>query len=455
MRFKDETEAITYVFESLASTNWRGRGLDEDTRDTTPTQRLLAALSLPDKKLEYVVVTGSKGKGSVSAMTAHLLKSLGHKVGLVTSPHLTTYRQRFRINGRMITESSLLRLIEQLAPTIDRIIASLNPGQYLSPQGIFLAVALNWFKEQNVDAAVIEVGRGGRFDDNALVPNMLSLFTPILLEHTRYLGNSVERIAWHKAGIIKPDSYAYSLPQTPAVMDVIRQEAEAKNATLEWLAPMDMGQYIADTDNGLRVSFGRYGEIDLPLYGRYEIDNASLAVWATGNVHNRLNLKPRIPHSSEDYVKRIRKGLATVTWPGRAQKMQDTPTVFVDGAINVQSAQSYITSLKNRLTDPVILVLAVPTDRDMEGVYRVFAPIAKTLIITRTERNITINFPDEASARPIAEQYYADVIYADTVAEALNIARDKAGGAGTVVMSLAQPAIGDLMHAYDLLYEQI
>lgn len=455
MRFKNEYEAISYVFQSIARINYQQRGLDEHTRDITPTKRLLAALNLPDKSMEYVVVTGSKGKGSVSAITAKLLSSLGHKVGLVTSPHLNTYRQRFRINGRMISESSLVRLMDQLAPTIDKITASLNENQYLSPQGIFLALALTWFQEQDVSAAIIEVGRGGRFDDNALVPNMLSLFTPILLEHTRYLGDSVERIAWHKAGIIEPHSYAYSLPQTPEVMTVLRKEAELQEATLEWLAPMDLAQYVRDTEKGMIINFGRYGEIELPLFGRYEIDNASLAVWAAGNVHNRLNMKPRIAHSSPEYVERIRHGLETVIWPGRAQKMQDAPQVFVDGAINVHSAKSYIESVKGRLSDPVVVVLAVPVDRDMDAVYREFAPLSKTLVLTRTDRNVTIHFPDEATARPIAEQYYADVIYTHSVEDAVTVAREKAGEQGTVVMSIAQPAIGDLMTVYDKIYEQI
>ena len=455
MRFNNEYEAISYVFQSIARINYQQRGLDENTRDITPTKRLLAALDLPHKKMEYVVVTGSKGKGSVSAITAKLLTSLGHKVGLVTSPHLNTYRQRFRIDGRMISEETLIRLLDQLAPKIDSVMANLNEGQYLSPQGIFLALALTWFKEQEVAAAIIEVGRGGRFDDNALVPNMLSLFTPILLEHTRYMGDSLERIAWHKAGIIEPQSYAFSLPQTPEVMNVLRKEAELQEATLEWLAPMDLAQYVRDTENGMIVDFGRYGELELPMLGRYEIDNASLAVWAAGNVHNRLNLKPRIAHGSPEYVARIRAGLETVIWPGRAQKMQESPQVFVDGAINIHSAKSYIESLKGRLNEPVVLVLAVPVDRNMDAVYKEFAPLAKTLILTRTERNITIHFPDEATARPIAEQYYAEVIYTHTVAESLDVSREKAGENGTVVMSIAQPAIGDLMEVYGEVFEQI
>lgn len=455
MRFRNENEAITYVFESLAASDWRGRGLDEDTRDLTPTERLLAMTNLPPSGIEFAVVTGSKGKGSVTAITAKLLQSLGHTVGMVTSPHLTTYRQRFRVNGKMITEETLARLISELAPAIDRVKAGLSSGQYLSPQGIFLAVALKWFVEQAVTAAVIEVGRGGRFDDNALVPNKLSLFTPMILEHTRYLGETLERIAWHKSGIIKPNSYAYSLPQAIEVLDVLRREADRHGATFEWIAPVDMGHYLGMTPDGIRADFGRYGEVELPLLGRYEIDNASLAIWGAGNMHSRIRTAKRIPHGSPEYVERIRSGLEAVIWPGRCQKMQESPQVFVDGAINVLSARSYISSIRERLTEPVVVVLAVPTDRDVAGVYGTFAPLSDTLVITETRRNITINFPAPEDALATGRRFFADVTHTRNITRALDVAREKAGESGTVVMSLAQPAIGDLMAVYGLTYEVI
>lgn len=458
MRFNNETEAITYVFESIARTDWRGRGLDEDTRDITPTKYLLAAAGLLEKRREYVVVTGSKGKGSVAAITARLLESLGHTAGLLTSPHLTTYRQRFRVNGHMIAEADLIRLIEELTPLIDRVNAGLHDNQYLSPQGIFLAVALKWFDEQNVTAAVIEVGRGGRFDDNALVPNMLSLFTPILLEHTRYLGPTLGRIAWHKAGIIKPNSYAFSLPQTPEVMAVLRAEAETRGADFEWLAPADTARLIEPTENGQRIEMGRYGVVDMPMLGRYEIANASLAVWAAGNVHARLVMPDRssgIHHASPEYVARIRAGLENVFWPGRCQKMSDTPAVYIDGATNAQSAQSFIDSIRDRLSEPVISILAIPQDRQYPGVYERLAPLSRKMILTESARNIAIDFPPAEEALAVARQFHDDVIHLPTVAQALDRAIAEAGESGTVVVSAAQPAIGDIMAYYGHEYERI
>src|SRR5262249_40359729 len=137
------------------------RGLDENTRDVGPTRRLLMATDLLATPREYAVVTGSKGKGSTTVITAKLLQHLGHTVGTITSPHLVSWRERVRVNGKAIPEADLLRILDELAPEIDTIEATLSGKHYFSPQGIFLAVALRWFDEQGVKAAVLEVGRGG------------------------------------------------------------------------------------------------------------------------------------------------------------------------------------------------------------------------------------------------------------------------------------------------------
>ncbi len=468
MRFDNETDAVTYIFTSLAATDWRRRGLDENTRSTAPTARLLAAHDLLSTRIstristrgEYAVVTGSKGKGSVTAITAHLLKHLGHRVGMITSPHLVSYRERIRVDGQAIPQADFLRLVDWLAPSIDRIQQSLTPPLYLSPQGIFLAMALKYFDEQGVTAAVIEVGRGGRFDDNALVPNTLSLFTPIFLEHTRYLGPTMERIAWHKAGVIKAHSYAYSLPQPREVLDVLQREADALDAAFSWIAPTDLGQLVAPTADGLRVDFGRYGLVDLPLLGRYEIDNATLAITAAGNMHARLDSV--LSHGSPEYVARIRRGLETLRWPGRCEKLQDGPAVYVDGAINVGSARAFLESVGHRLTSPTVVVAAVPLDRDYPAVYRALIPKADVLVLTRTARNVTIRFPDEATAVETArttvhELGYDDlpIYHAASVADAIRLACALAGAAGTVLMALAQPAVSDAMVFYNADLSQV
>lgn len=461
MRFADEAEAITYVFRSLRKLRGVEKRPDELARDVAPTRRLLQATGLLSPRLnddsraatrEYAVVTGSKGKGSTTVLTAKLLQHLGHTVGMITSPHLVTYRERIRVNGRAIPEADLVRILDELAPEIDAIEATLSESQYFSPQGIFLAIALRWWDEQNVNAAVLEVGRGGRFDDIAVVPNKLSLFTPIMLEHTAYLGPTLERIAWHKSGIIKPHSYAYSVPQPTEVLEVLELEAQTQDAEFAWIAPMDMGEYVGKTERGLLMRLGRYGEMELALHGRYQIENATLAVQGAGNMHARL---PGMPHGSAEYITAIRAGLGDVRWPGRLQKLQDKPDVYLDGAINAASARSLADSLQGDLHDPVIGIVAVPDDKDYDGVYKEIGIISESLILTETERNQILHFPPAEQAINAARRYNDDVTHIPTLAAAVEAARARAGTDGTILIVGTQSIVADATLLWGFSYEEI
>lgn len=450
--FNNEAEAITYIFRSLRKLRGHDRGLDEFTRDISPTRRLLMAANLMNTPREYAVVTGSKGKGSTTVITAKLLQHLGHTVGMITSPHLVSWRERIRVNGKAIPEPDLLRILSDLAPHIDEIEAHLNDRQYFSPQGIFLAVALRWFEEQGANAAVLEVGRGGRFDDISVVPNKLSLFSPIMLEHPDQLGPTVERIAWHKAGIIKSYGYAYSVPQPPEVLNVLQAEADQLGAEFNWIAPKDMGEFIETTDKGIRMNLGRYGDVMLSLLGRYQIANATLAVIGAGNMHGRL---AGIPHGSPEYVERIRAGLADVTWPGRCQKLQDRPAIYVDGAINAESANSLVESLLDRLTKPVISIVSVPSDKDYRGVFAALGAISDELILTETARNPILHFltPDEALAA--ARPHNNNVSFAVSLPQAIDQAKQKAGLDGTILIVGTQSIVADTVNLWGKSYDVI
>lgn len=452
MRFKTMQEAIDYMMHTRR-TRITKRGLDENTRDISHTDKLLLKTGLPrNQQRQYCVITGSKGKGSTAAITAKLLETLGHKTGLISSPHLRFWNERIRINGKAIPDDDFIRIMAILAPAIDEQITTLSDTQYISPQGILLLVALQWWDEQDVTAAVIEVGRGGRFDDMSLVPNKVSLFTPIFTEHAQYLGNSLERIAWHKAGIMKQGGYAYSVAQDPLVLELLQKEADATDSEFFWFSNLDMGEYVADTENGIRFKLQRYGEINLPFYARHQIQNATLAVQAVGNMHARLQ---GIPHQSPEYIERIRQGLESVVWQGRLQKLQDNPAVYVDGAINVHSAKDFLASIKHRLTHPVVTIMGVPKDRDVEGVYKVYAEASDTLIITENNIHPYIHFPEKEDSLAIAGKYHEDVSHRKILPDALKLAYEKAGKHGTILLGVAQPLVGEAMMIWDIDTRQI
>lgn len=162
-----------------------------------------------------------------------------------------------------------------------------------------------------------------------------------------------------------------------------------------------------------------------------------------------------IKHGTAEYIARIKQGLETVFWPGRCQKLQDAPAVYIDGAINPLSAKSFVDSVRDFLTQPVVAILAVPKDRDLAGVCKIFAQISDTIILTETERNIAIPFPNPDEALAVVRTYHQQVYYSPNVASAIDLAKQHATRDGTVLMSVAQPAIGDAMAYYNLTFDRI
>ncbi len=452
MRFQNEAEAVTYIFRSLRKLRGQPRGFDEQTRDVGPTLRLVMAHNLLDTPREYAVVTGSKGKGSTTVITSKLLQHLGHHVGTITSPHLVSWRERIRVDGRAIPEADFLRLLDTFAPEIDAIEATMSDQKYFSPQGIFLAIALSWFDENAVKAAVLEVGRGGRYDDISVVPNKLSLFTPIMLEHPDYLGPTLERIAWHKAGIIKPYSYAYSVPQSLEVLNVLQTEADHVGAEFNWIAERDMAAYLGTDEDGMRLDLGRYGEATLSLMGRHQIANASLAVVAAGNMHGRLR---GVHHGSDEYITAIRAGLSDVTWPGRCQKLQDHPAVYLDGAINAESAELLVDSVRDHLTSPVVSIIAVPNDKDYKGVYAALGAVSQSVILTETERNPSLHWLPEDEAVTAARAYNNNIRYIKSLDAAVEQAKTEVGETGTILIVGTQSIVADATMLWGMSYEVI
>ena len=445
--FDSMDEAIRYIFRTRRRLDAAPRGLDENTRDISLTRQLLTRAKLPASSREYAIVTGSRGKGSVTSMMAKLLQALGHTVGMMTSPHLVHWNERIRINGRMIPTDDFLRHLSALRPVIDAIGAELDDWQYLSPQGIFLAIALRWFDENQVNAAALEVGRGGRFDDVSVISNQLAVFAPIMLEHTSLLGDALERIAWHKAGIIPRGGAAVSLPQAPSVMDILQQEADQQESSLVCLDESNRARWMADRRGGQLIQLEPYGELFLPLLGRYQIENASLAIRAVEMLQPRLS--PDRPLSTA-YIRAIHAGLSRIKWPGRVQKLQDSPAVYVDGAITVRSAESFVASVRPHLVQPVTAIVGIPRDRDYAGVYAVMAKVSQALVITQTDINPNTRFPSPAAAREAAQGLDIDLRHAADLTQALRIARGITGADGVILLAVSLMLVGECMLVWNL-----
>lgn len=450
--FHSKEAALDYIFRTRRRLDDAPRGLDEDTRDTAATTKLLRLANLPAAPCEFVVITGSRGKGSVASIMARLLEALDYRVGMVTSPHLVHWNERIRVNGTMIPNDDFLRILNDLRPHIDSVTGDLHRRQYLSPQGIFLAMALRYFAEKRVEIALLEVGRGGRFDDIAVVPNRLAVFAPILLEHTALLGDTLERIAWHKAGIIPSDGVALSAAQPSQAEAVLRREADLRGSTIQFLDEAEHAQLQADTDGGQLIRLAPYGEMLLPLLGRYQIENASLAIRAVEMLQARLSASSL---ADQGYIESIRSGLAQVKWFGRVQKLDQDPAIYVDGAITVPSAESFIESVGPRLSDPVAAIVGVPRDRDYAGVYGVMARVSKKLIITETDINPNTRFPPRRDALRTAQALGADAVHTGNLSAALDLAREFTGESGTILLAVSLMLVGECMLIWNVDTSQI
>lgn len=439
--------ALDYIFKTRRRLDGTPRGLDEYTRDISLTRNLLHRADLLSAERDYIVVTGSRGKGSVTTIMAKLLEALGNRVGTITSPHLVHWNERIRVDGRMIPTADFLRILNELQPIIDGVTGEFSESQYLSPQGIFLAIALRHFSEQGVNIAVLEVGRGGRFDDVAVVPNKLAVITPIMLEHTALLGASLARIAWHKAGVIKENCAVITATQEKQAMDILRSEALEQGAKLTCLTEQELARSILDRPGGQTIKLCPYGELFLPLLGRYQIANATLAIRAVELLQRSLGSDAP---DSPAFHSAIARGLGQVKWLGRVQQLGKHPAIFVDGAITVASAESFVASLRERLCPPAVSIVGVPRDRDYASVYRVMASVSDSLIITETDINPNTRFPRREDALAAASEWSSDVSYAKDLPTALSIAQSKAGDSGTILLAVSLMLVGECMLIWDV-----
>ncbi|OCC14467.1 Dihydrofolate synthase [Dissulfuribacter thermophilus] len=294
---------------------------------------ILNALDNPHKQYPCIHIAGTNGKGSVCAFLEAILKESGVKVGLYTSPHLYSLRERFRINGNLISEQELTGLIFEIKKFTDK-------GFELSYFEYTTTIAMTWFARCGVDLAIFETGLGGTLDATNVVTPIISIITNISLEHQAFLGNTIREIAGEKAGIIKPNSKVITGAKDPEALNVIFDVSRRQGAKLFTLGK-DF-YYTPKDNNHMDFFFGKrqINDLQVGLLGRHQMENASLSL-AASNI-----LEEEQWTITEDS---IRKGLKTPFWPGRGEIIRHDFTCLLDGAHNTAG----ITAL-NRLLDEVL-----------------------------------------------------------------------------------------------------
>lgn len=349
-------ETLDYLFKQLPVYQIQGGSAYKPGLDHI--RRILAACGNPEQRLTTLHVAGTNGKGSTAYMLASVLRSAGLRVGLFTSPHLVTFRERIRINGAMIPE-------EYVTGFVERFIRDF--GETLKPSffEFTTAMAFRYFADEEVDIAVVEVGMGGRLDcTNVLLP-LVSVITNVSMDHMKYLGNTLAEIAHEKAGIIKPHTPVVLGRSSDApVTEVVTARAKELEAPLTLADRSDeIVTHEVIEGKGFRVVTKSFGELLLPLEGDYQMQNLGTVLETLKLIADRYEITPE----------RVRTGIAEVTDFGLSGRLQQIraaePRVFIDGGHNV-GAWAYLGPQLEEWTRDggLAVVLGMSSDKDVAPV---------------------------------------------------------------------------------------
>ena len=398
-------------------------------------QALLDALDHPERQLTCIHIAGTNGKGSVSCLTERALRACGKKTGLYTSPYLTKYNDRMRVNGAAMPDDVLIRLTNRLAATAEALVAQ---GIYPTAFELGTALAFLYFAEEQVDYAVIEVGIGGRLDPTNVITPAVSAIAAIGLDHTAILGDTLPAIAAEKAGIVKPGVPCVATPQDESVMAVFRETCERNHSPF---APAPTPEVTYRDAYGARFAIDG-AEFEIRLPGDYQVQNAALS-YAILSV-----LQKRDPDLS---LSAVREGFLQARWPARLTWIGN---VLIDGAHNPQGATSLTRYVQEFFPDtPRVLVTAMMQDKAFSECAALYARAFDQVICTQIDyhRCATAQMMHDAFA---AAGRASDMI--PRIPEAIDAARARAGANGIVVVAGSLYLAGDaILHLQPELGHQI
>lgn len=376
--------------------------LDEEVRKPELGRLLLDLLGRPDEGIPTILVTGSKGKGSTARMISFLLEEMGYRVGLFTSPHLLQFRERIRINGEPIPEEDFRLLGEQVVEKMKEINVDPQAGEYIGPIAISLALAFLYFRQEGVEVAVLEAGRGGLMDETNRVEHQAAVITPLFEEHLDRFGPTLSDVVRHKLGIVRDGVERVYIG---------RQGEKAEGLISAWRAShgKDSGEmplwyeygrdFAAErsrvTLEGTEVTL-RLGEeilplVRLPLIGDYQGENLALALKVVAHWTGK---------SGHEIIAGV--DFSRFHWPGRGEVFRLRPLVILDGGIHRSSAESLLRFIEGLPYSRLHLLLSIPKDKDLKGVLQVWGRQADLIITTEaTNPSLSFDLPYEEYLREV------------------------------------------------------
>lgn len=375
--------------------------------------KLLELLGNPQETLNIIHVAGTNGKGSVCSFISNILRESGYKVGLYTSPYLETFTERIRVNGENIPQEDVARIIGLIKEKIEVMVS--QGYVYPTEFEVVTAMAFYYYSEQKVDFVALEVGLGGRYDaTNIITKSLVSVITSISLDHTGILGDTIEKIAYEKAGIIKENGIVLVYNQTDEAKDVIKSVCKEKNAKyIEVnfdsinIKKSNINSQVYDCN----VMGETYKNLEIMLIGEHQINNSILAM----SVLEYLKDTKKLDNVSEES---IRKGLITTKWPGRIEKIKKSPIFIIDGAHNEDGAKSLAKALDKHFKDKKLtLLIGMLEDKDIDGVLDILMPKFSKVVTT------TPNNPRAINSDILKEKilkYVSDVTSKHEIEDAVN-----------------------------------
>ena len=332
-------------------------------------------LGNPQNSYKIIHIGGTNGKGSVCKFLESILVNSGYKVGTYTSPHLQRFSERFVVNKEEISELDTVNLIEKIKPIIEEMIMDKNIPTFFE---IITAIAFQYFKDKNIDYALIEVGLGGRYDATNIVKPMVSIITNVSFEHEKILGDRIEDITIEKAGIIKKDIPIITAA-TGKALDVIKKVASEKNSTVivvysdSWIKKSSEINFQEFQVNG---SLKEYN-VKTSLIGKYQGENIALTIAAIETL--QMNGVYITDESIADAFLNTKN-------PGRMEIVGLSPIILLDGAHNVAGMNFLKTSLEEDFVyDKLIIIIGILSDKNIKVILDIITPIADIVILTKSQ----------------------------------------------------------------------
>lgn len=338
------------------------------------TKRLLEHLGSPEKDLNIVHIAGTNGKGSTTSITTSLLMKEGFKVGMYTSPFLEEFEERIQINKNNIPKEDLAKYVNIIKGAVEKVIEEgySHPTEF----EIITCLMFKYFKDNNVDYAVIEVGLGGRLDSTNVIVPKVSALASISLDHTNLLGSTIFEIAKEKCGIIKENVIVISYPQKDEAKEVVEEVANEKHAPLKFIDKND-SEFIEVIDEGNIYQKVKYKidkkeyVVNLKLLGEHQILNGLLAL----NIVNELSKLDGFK------LNHIEEGFKNATWNGRLEVLSKEPLIVIDGAHNLDGIEALVKNVKKYFKyDKLYLLLGILADKDVKHMLKKIIPLSYEVV---------------------------------------------------------------------------